>query len=136
MAARGAKPFFSFLTFAFLMAALVAGAQALLAAKAGATFSGYVALRLPFAVKSLFEDWLEQNYPEKKNKVLGRVREIRGGKLNDPNFTSRMRGEGIYAEQMAKLFQLARKKSGITERWPKLTTEHFRRPGIDQLRLF
>jgi DNA repair photolyase len=106
------------------------------AAKAGATFSGYVALRLPFAVKSLFEDWLEQNYPEKKNKVLGRVREIRGGKLNDPNFTSRMRGEGIYAEQMAKLFQLARKKSGITERWPKLTIEHFQRPGIDQLRLF
>ncbi len=106
------------------------------AAKAGATFSGYVALRLPFAVKSLFEDWLEQNYPEKKNKVLGRVREIRGGKLNDPNFTSRMRGQGIYAEQMAKLFQLARKKSGITERWPKLTIEHFQRPGIDQLRLF
>lgn len=106
------------------------------AAKAGATFSGYVALRLPFAVKALFEQWLEQNYPEKKNKILGRVREIRGGKLNDPNFTSRMRGEGIYAEQMAKLFQLARKKSGITKRWPKLTTEHFRRPGLDQLKLF
>jgi DNA repair photolyase len=106
------------------------------AAKAGATFSGYVALRLPFAVKSLFEEWLEQNYPEKKNKILGRLREIRGGKLNDPNFQSRMRGEGIYAEQMAKLFQLARKKSGIAERWPKLTTEHFRRPATDQLSLF
>jgi DNA repair photolyase len=106
------------------------------AAKAGATFSGYVALRLPFAVKSLFEEWLERNYPEKKNKILSRVREIRGGKLNDPNFKSRMRGEGIYAEQMAKLFQLARKKSGITERWPRFTTEHFRRPGIDQLTLF
>ena len=106
------------------------------AAKAGATFSGYVALRLPFAVTALFEQWLEQNYPEKKNKILNRVREIRGGKLNDPNFTSRMRGDGIYAEQMAKLFQLARKKSGITERWPKLTTAHFRRPGIDQLNLF
>ena len=106
------------------------------AAKAGAMFSGYVALRLPFAVKSLFEDWLEQNYPAKKSKILGRVREIRGGKLNDPNFKSRMRGEGIYAEQMAKLFQLARKKSGIIERWPKLTIEHFRRPGIDQLTLF
>ena len=106
------------------------------AAKAGAIFSGYVALRLPFAVKALFEQWLEQNYPEKKNKILSRVREIRGGKLNDPNFTSRMRGEGIYAEQMAELFHLARKKSGITERWPKLTTAHFRRPGIDQLKLF
>ena len=106
------------------------------AAKAGATFSGYVALRLPFAVKSLFEDWLEQNYPDKKRKILSRVREIRGGKLNDPKFKTRMSGEGIYAEQMAELFKLARKKSGISERWPKLTTEHFRRPGIDQLRLF
>ena len=106
------------------------------AKKAGATFSGYVALRLPFAVKDLFEQWLGQHYPDKKEKILHRVREIRGGKLNDPNFKSRMRGEGIYAQQMAELFQLARKKSGITERWPKLTTEHFRRPEKDQLKLF
>ena len=113
-----------------------APAIAMAAAKAGATFAGYVALRLPFAVKVLFEQWLDQQYPVKKEKILHRVREIRGGKLNDPNFKSRMRGEGIYAEQMAKLFQLARKKSGITERWPKLTTEHFRRHGTDQLRLF
>src|SRR6185503_17185874 len=113
-----------------------APAIALAAAKAGATFSGYVALRLPFAVKALFEQWLNQHYPDKKQKILNRVREIRGGKLNDPNFKSRMRGEGKFAEQMAALFQLARKKSGITERWPKLTTEHFRRPEKDQLRLF
>jgi DNA repair photolyase len=106
------------------------------AAKAGASFSGYVALRLPFAVKSLFEQWLDQHYPDKKQRILNRVREIRGGKLNDPNFKSRMRGEGIFAEQMAGLFQLARKKSGIKERWPKLTTEHFRRLGRDQLSLF
>ena len=98
------------------------------AARAGATFSGYVALRLPFAVKDLFAQWLEQYYPDKKSKILNRVREIRGGKLNDPNFKSRMRGEGIFAEQMAELFELARKKSGIAARWPKLTTEHFRRP--------
>jgi DNA repair photolyase len=106
------------------------------AAKAGAMFSGYVALRLPFAVKALFEQWLERNYPEKKNKILNRVRALRGGKLNDPNFRTRMRGEGIYAEQMAELFNLARKVSGIAERWPKLTTEHFRRPAADQLTLF
>ena len=113
-----------------------APAIAVAAAQAGATFSGYVALRLPFAVKDLFEQWLEQHYPDKKDKILHRVREIRGGKLNDPNFKSRMRGEGVYAEQMAKLFELARRKSGITQRWPKLTTEHFRRPGRDQLSLF
>jgi DNA repair photolyase len=106
------------------------------AARAGAIFSGYVALRLPFAVKELFEQWLAQHYPDKKDKILHRVREIRGGKLNDPNFKSRMRGEGKFAEQMAALFQLSRKKSGITERWPKLSTEHFRRPEKDQLSLF
>ncbi|HEY7217820.1 MAG TPA: PA0069 family radical SAM protein [Candidatus Binatia bacterium] len=113
-----------------------APAIAAAAAKAGATFCGYVALRLPYAVKELFEQWLDQHYPEKKQKILNRVREIRSGKLNDPNFKTRMRGEGIYAEEMAKLFQLAQKISGITKRWPKLTVEHFRRPGKDQLNLF
>jgi DNA repair photolyase len=113
-----------------------APAIAAAAAAAGATFCGYVALRLPYAVKTLFEQWLEQHYPEKKNKVLNRLREIRDGKLNDPNFTTRMRGSGIFAEQMADLFQLAQKKSGIDKRWPKLTTEYFRRPATDQLDLF
>ena len=68
--------------------------------------------------------------------MLNRLREIRDGKLNDPNFTTRMRGNGIFAEQMAELFQLAQKKSGINKRWPKLTTENFRRPARDQLSLF
>ena len=106
------------------------------AARAGATFAGYVALRLPFAVKVLFEQWLEQHYPDRKEKILNRIRAIRGGKLNDANFQSRMRGEGIFAEQMKALFQLATRKAGITRRWPEFSTEHFRRPGKDQLRLF
>jgi DNA repair photolyase len=106
------------------------------AAEAGATFAGYVALRLPFAVKSLFEQWLEQHFPERKEKVLNRIRSIRGGKLNDPNFKSRMRGEGIFAEQMAELFQLACKKAGINKRWPELTTSHFLRASGSQLDLF
>ena len=106
------------------------------AARAGAKFSGYVALRLPFAVKSLFEAWLEQHYPDKKEKVLNRIRAVRGGKLNDPNFESRMRGEGIFAEQMAELFKLAQKRSGINQRWPELSTRHFRRAAKDQLSLF
>ena len=113
-----------------------APAIAAAAAKSGATFCGYVALRLPYAVKELFEQWLDQHYPEKKRKILNRLREIRGGKLNDPHFKTRMRGEGIYAEEMAKLFQLAQKKSGITKRWPKLTIEHFRRLATSQLSLF
>jgi DNA repair photolyase len=106
------------------------------AAEAGATFAGYVALRLPFAVKSLFEQWLEQHFSDRKEKILNRIRSMRGGRLNDPNFNSRMRGDGIFAEQMAELFQLARKKSGIDRRWPELTTKHFRRPSGSQLDLF
>lgn len=106
------------------------------AARAGANFAGYVALRLPYAVKSLFEQWLEQHYPERKDKVLNRIRAIRGGKLNDANFETRMRGEGIYAEEMAKLFDLACRKAGINKRWPELTAKYFRRPGTTQLNLF
>ena len=110
---------------------------AMAAAKAGATFAGYVALRLPFAVKSLFEQWLEQHYPDRKEKVLNRIRAIRSGKLNDPNFSSRMRGQGIFAEQMEELFQIAKRKAGISRRWPDFSTEHFRRPSTSpQLGLF
>jgi DNA repair photolyase len=93
-------------------------------------------LRLPFAVKSLFEEWLEQHFPDRKEKVLNRIRSIRGGKLNDPNFKTRMRGEGIFAQQMAELFQIACKKAGINRRWPEFTTKYFRRPGNRQLSLF
>jgi DNA repair photolyase len=106
------------------------------AAKAGATFGGYVPLRLPHAVKLLFESWLEQRFPQKKDKILNRIRAIRGGKLNDPNFHSRMKGEGIFAEQMAELFRVACKKAGIDERRPRLTTEHFRCLSGPQLDLF
>jgi DNA repair photolyase len=105
------------------------------AARAGARYAGYVALRLPHAVKNLFEEWLERNYPDKKNKVLNRIRAIRGGQLNDPQFDSRMKGEGIFAEQMAELFRLACKKAGIQDRSPRLSTENFRR-SKEQLKLF
>ncbi len=106
------------------------------AARAGASFGGYVALRLPFAVKSLFEQWLEQHFPERKEKVLNRIRATRGGKLNDPCFGTRMRGEGVFAQQMAELFELACKKAGISQRRPELTTKYFRRAGAAQLTLF
>jgi DNA repair photolyase len=105
------------------------------AAGAGARYAGYVALRLPHAVKDLFEDWLGRNYPDKKNKILNRVRAIHGGNLNDPQFHSRMRGQGIFAEQMNGLFRVACKKAGIHERSPELSTDHFRRPK-EQLKLF
>ncbi len=107
------------------------------AREAGATFAGYIALRLPFAVKSLFEMWLQQHFSDRREKVLNRIRSMRGGELNDPNFTTRMRGDGIFAEQIKDLFHMATKKAGITRRWPELTTKHFRRPATTpQLDLF
>ena len=63
-------------------------------AEAGARNAGFVPLRLPHGVSSLFDEWLQRHYPDRRDKVLNRVREMRGGKLNDPNFGSRMRGAG------------------------------------------
>lgn len=64
------------------------------AAEAGASGAGYVMLRLPGAVAGLVEEWLEARFPDRKEKVLNRVRDLRGGRLNDPRFGSRMKGEG------------------------------------------
>ena len=105
------------------------------AVQAGATFAGYVPLRLPFGVKDLFENWLEQHFPDRKENVLNRIRALRGGKLNDGNFGSRMRGEGIFAEQMNQMFHVACRKAGLKEERPRLTAENFRRPSGPQLEL-
>ena len=106
------------------------------AAKAGARYAGYTMLRLPNAVSGLFENWLAQHFPEKKDKVLGRIREIRGGRLNDPNFNSRMRGEGIFAQVIKELYALGCRNAGIGKRGPDLSTAAFRRPIGQQGLLF
>ena len=102
---------------------------------AGAITAGYVPLRLPFGLAPLFEEWLTVHAPLQKEKILNRVREIRGGALNDPNFGSRLRGEGEYAAQLRKLFELACRRSGLNASRPKLSAEAFRRPG-SQMSLF
>ena len=100
------------------------------AVEAGAAAAGYVVLRLPYSVAHLFEEWVTRHFPDRKDKILNRIRSIRGGKLNDPNFNSRMEGQGIYAREIAALFALACKKSGIAERENSgLSTRHFRRPA-------
>jgi DNA repair photolyase len=104
------------------------------AREAGARFAGYVMLRLPYAVKGLFEAWLDQHFPDRKVRVLGRIEQMRGGKLNDPRFGSRMRGEGPLADLVEELFTVARDRAGIPPRGPRLRTDLFRRPG--QLALF
>ncbi|MFQ5913423.1 MAG: PA0069 family radical SAM protein [Nitrospinota bacterium] len=106
------------------------------AAGAGAQFAGYVPLRLPHGVSRLFEQWLDRHFPAKKDKVLNRIRAIRGGRLNDPRFSHRMRGEGVFAEQIENLFSVACRKAGILGRRPGLSTGSFRRPLDSQLALF
>jgi DNA repair photolyase len=83
---------------------------------AGARDAGYVVLRLPYEVKTLFRDWLERHYPLKAKHVMSRVHELRGGRDNDPNFGSRMRGQGEFAELLAKRFDIARRRIGYDER--------------------
>ena len=104
------------------------------AAEAGARFAGYTVVRLPYAVAPLFERWLEEHFPDRKEKVLGRIRHLRGGeRLNDPRFKSRMRGEGIFAEQIRDLFTVGCRRAGMGER-PALSTAAFQRPN-EQLSL-
>ncbi|MCG8372408.1 MAG: PA0069 family radical SAM protein, partial [Balneolales bacterium] len=67
---------------------------------AGATRAGYIILRLPYKVKDLFQEWLEQHFPERKQKVLNRILDIREGKLNNAEWGKRMRGEGNFAKQI------------------------------------
>jgi len=106
------------------------------AAAAGAIRAGYVVLRLPWSVKTLFSDWLERHVPSKKDRVLSRVRDLRGGALNVSEWGKRMKGEGIFAEQIHDLFHAAARRAGLNRAPLSLSTEHFRRPGGTQLNLF
>ena len=104
-------------------------------AQAGAQFAGYTIVRLPWAVAPLFEHWLEEHFPDRKEKVLGRIRDLRGNdRLNNSQWHLRMTGEGIFAEQIASLFEVGCRRTGIGER-PKLSTASFRRQK-EQLDLF
>ena len=105
------------------------------AAKAGAHYAGYVPVRLPFAVKDLFADWLGRHFPGRKDKVLNRIRAMRGGKLNDSNFGSRMQGEGIFAEQLSRMFVVSTRKAGLFGKHSDLSTASFRRLERNQLTL-
>jgi DNA repair photolyase len=102
-------------------------------AKAGAQFAGYTIVRLPWAVAPLFEHWLEEHFPDRKEKVLGRIRHLRGDRLNTSKWHKRMTGEGIFAEQIASLFEVGCRRAGIGGR-PKLSTAAFRRTR-EQLKL-
>ena len=104
--------------------------------EAGAQSAGYTVLRLPYAVKDLFERWLGDHFPERKNKVLNRLRSLRDGKLNDSRWGKRMSGEGIFADEIAKLFEVAVRKSGMKPRFRSLSVQSFRNVEEKQLKFF
>jgi DNA repair photolyase len=105
-------------------------------AKAGARSASFIPVRLPHEVAPLFRAWLDTHYPDRAAKVMNIIRDIRGGRDNDPNFGSRMRGQGIWADLLRTRFAKARKKYGLTNERLILRTDLFHPPEGDQLRLF
>jgi DNA repair photolyase len=111
------------------------------ASRAGARYAGYVLLRLPHELRGMFEAWLAQHYPDRARHVLSLIRETRGGQLNDPRFHARFKGQGPYADLLAKRFARAARQWGFAER-SLLETRHFSVPrlvasaGETQLSLF
>ncbi|MEX2286889.1 MAG: PA0069 family radical SAM protein [Planctomycetaceae bacterium] len=108
------------------------------ASEAGAQSAGFVLLRLPLAVRPVFLEWLRVHEPTRASRVESLIRTTRQGKLNDPNFGSRMRGKGPLAEQIEQTFRVFTHKHGLDKPIPPLETARFRPPRCSrgQLRLF
>ena len=105
------------------------------AAEHGATWAHWLLLRLPGAVEGIFSTWLEQTFPDRTDKVLNRIRSLRQGELSDSRFGRRMRGEGVFAEQIRALFQTGIQRYGLESVAPRLSTAAFRRPGGYQVNM-
>ncbi|MFO0014744.1 MAG: PA0069 family radical SAM protein [Planctomycetota bacterium] len=97
-------------------------------ADAGAQSASWALLRLPGSVEAIFEDWLERHQPMAKEKILNRVRALRGGALHDTQFGRRMRGEGFFADQWTKLAEVCRSKYSLAGRLEPLNVHAFRPP--------
>jgi DNA repair photolyase len=105
-------------------------------AELGAIGAGYTVLRLPYAVKEVFEKWLEEYFPDRKNKVLNRLKELREGALYNSEWGKRMTGTGIFAEQIRDMFDMGYKKAGFPQRRFRLSTASFRNAEQKQMTLF
>lgn len=105
---------------------------------AGATSAGYIHVRLPMEVATLFEDWLQEHYPDRATRVMDRIRDSHGGDVYRSEFGVRMRGTGVFAKLLNHRFRNATRRLGLNVRRNELSTEHFRIPPKDerQLRLF
>lgn len=100
------------------------------ACEAGAYYGSYTVVRLPWEVKDVFEEWLLAHFPERAQRVLHRIEDMREGKRNDARFGSRMRGTGIWADLLRQRFALAVRKSGLNRRRVQLDTQQFVPPAL------
>lgn len=99
------------------------------ASGAGARMAGYTVVRLNGEIAEIFEDWLEKNFPDRKEKVLNQIRELHGGSVQDRRFGVRMKGEGQYAKIIKKLFEVSRAQYFTHQEPVKLDVSNFRRSG-------
>ncbi|MBT4907178.1 MAG: radical SAM protein, partial [Rhodospirillaceae bacterium] len=102
------------------------------ARQAGATHASYILLRLPLELKDLFEEWLATHYPDRKRRVLNRLREMRGGELYKSGFGERMRGTGELAKLLRERFAIARRQQGYSTEPTLLDARQFQREGVSQ----
>jgi len=100
------------------------------AAEAGARSAHYTVVRLPWEVSPLFEEWLRTHFPDRAQRVMNRIREMRGGKNYDARFGRRMTGEGTWAKLIEQRFALAGARHGFSDSWPSLRTDLFVRPRL------
>jgi DNA repair photolyase len=100
-------------------------------AELGVQSVGWIPLRLPHEVAPLFREWLAVHYPERSGKVMSIVREMRGGRDNDPNFHSRMNPQGVWADLIRARFRVACRKAGIGKARFELDCSRFRPPQPD-----
>ena len=106
------------------------------AAEAGARGAFYIPVRLPYEVAPLFRAWLDEHFPDRADKVMNIIRSIRGGRDNDPDYFTRMRGQGPWADLLATRFGIAARKLGLNREKMELRTDLFRPPEGPQMRLF
>jgi DNA repair photolyase len=101
------------------------------AAARGVTRATWLVVRLPHEVAPLFREWLDTHFPDRAGKVMATIRSIRGGRDNDPNFVTRMRPEGVWADLLRRRFRVAAARLGMTGPRVVLDCTQFRRPALD-----
>ena len=105
-------------------------------AQRGAISAAYILLRLPYSIKDLFSNWLEREFPDRKEKILNKIKEMRDGKLNISEFGKRFKAKGEQANAIRELFYISCRKYGLNRREIEITAENFKRHETVQLELF